>query len=251
MCHYTQTDGISVQISWCSSVRCWIIGSYNVSVLVSKREDLEKYPGHGKSFDQMQKHEVRYNYCHTIANAWFDLLDKLADHPDIINEQSEFYTVLSKSTLLGEYVGIQEYQQIVNYPKKALVFCSMVENSNVEDTCMLPEIYISFFEKYEFNYTPMTHTGYYQSQDELKSAVLKLSHQVALGKLCEFEEGAIMMLVSRNPSDPDNDRVVSCSKLKTIEYKIFKKIKEKLRHFWAQYEDCSYFSSKMEKEYKK
>jgi hypothetical protein len=47
----------------------------------------------------MSKFEIRYNYCHLIANAWFDLLDRLAEkHNELKSdpEKSGFYEVLSK-----------------------------------------------------------------------------------------------------------------------------------------------------------
>ena len=58
------------------------------------------------------------------------------------------------------------------------------------------------------------------------------------------------MLVLRDPANEGNDKVLSCCKLKTIEYKVVKKIKDKLKSFWAQYENESYITGKMKKEYK-
>ena len=41
LCHYVQTDGINVQISWWSSLKWWVIGSYNVSIIFRNLDDLK------------------------------------------------------------------------------------------------------------------------------------------------------------------------------------------------------------------
>lgn len=80
--------------------------------------------------------------------------------------------------------------------------------------------------------------------------MLNLYHTVTTGSICEYEEGVIMMLVLRNPGNPSEDKVLSCSKIKTIEYKVFKKVKDKLKNYWENYEKVTYITKKMEKEYK-
>jgi hypothetical protein len=115
---------------------------------------------------------------------------------------------------------------------------------------MVPEKAIRFFEKYNLDYIPVNHEGFYSTKEELKTSMLKLFQKITSGSLREFEEGSIVMLILRDSQNPVLDKVLSCSKIKTIEYKIFKKLKEKLKRFWDQYEDCSFFNKKMEKEYK-
>lgn len=225
LCHYVQTDGINVQVSWWPSLKCWSIGSYNVSILVSKREDLEKYPGHQKQIDDMSKFEIRYNYCHLIANAWFDLLDRLAEkHNELKSdpEKSGFYEVLSKWTMVGEFVGMESFQQILKYPSKSLIFSAIIENDKVNETCMLPEKWADFCQKWSLDYIPVNRVGFYRTKDELKQSLTNLYHKITSGSLNEYEEGSIMMLVLRNPNDPSQDRVLSCSKIKTVEYKVYK-----------------------------
>ncbi len=80
--------------------------------------------------------------------------------------------------------------------------------------------------------------------------MLDLYFKVTTGPIRNYEEGVIMMLVLRNPSCPSEDRVLSWSKIKTIEYKIFKKVKDKLKNYWENYEKVTYITKKMEKEYK-
>lgn len=97
LCHYAQTDGINVQVSWCSELKAWSIGSYNVSTLAASLDDLSKYPGYNKNISEMSKHEIRYNYCHMIGRAWFEILERIhSEHPEVAEEgeKSHFYQVL-------------------------------------------------------------------------------------------------------------------------------------------------------------
>lgn len=137
LCHYVQTDGINVQISWCSSLKCWSIGSYSVSILAATVEDLKKYPGYNKKIDKMKKHEIRYNYCHLIARNWFKILDTLRERDpglDFEDEKNELYLALENTTLVGELIGVDCIQQILNYPSESLIFSSLIDNSNSSET---------------------------------------------------------------------------------------------------------------------
>lgn len=115
---------------------------------------------------------------------------------------------------------------------------------------MTPEICADFCNQYNITSIPINHVGFYHTRQELKCAMLDLYHKITSGVLSDFEEGSIMILILRSPNNPSLDRVLSCSKIKTVCYKIFKKLKDKLKHFWAQYESCTFFSNKMQKEYK-
>lgn len=44
------------------------------------------------------------------------------------------------------------------------------------------------------------------------------------------EEGAVLYLVKRDAAFPALDEVLSLCKLKTLEYRLFRKMREKLRH---------------------
>ena len=60
---------------------------------------------------------------------------------------------------------------------------------------------------------------------------------VAKSKIVDEEEGSVLYLVKRNKGGiHSEDRVLSLAKLKTIEYRIFRKIREKLRRYY-KFED--------------
>lgn len=41
-------------------------------------------------------------------------------------------------TLIGEYVGNQDYQHLVKYKKQTILFYAIVENLNGSEICMPP-----------------------------------------------------------------------------------------------------------------
>lgn len=67
----------------------------------------------------------------------------------------------------------------------------------------------------------------------LCNGLYKTFRDVAKGKITDEEEGSVIYLIKRDRDGIQaNDKVLSLSKLKTIEYRIFRKIREKLRGFY-------------------
>lgn len=58
--------------------------------------------------------------------------------------------------------------------------------------------------------------------------------QVSGKTIREEEEGAVLYMIKRHKEDPNRDEVLSLSKFKTLEYRLFRKMREKLRNF-AEY----------------
>lgn len=57
---------------------------------------------------------------------------------------------------------------------------------------------------------------------------------MAKSEIAQEEEGNVLYFVKR-PSDPTKkSRTLSLAKLKTLEYRLFRKIREKLRGFYAR-----------------
>ena len=49
----------------------------------------------------------------------------------------------------------------------------------------------------------------------------------------------------------NDDKVVSLSKLKTLEYRVFRKLREKLRNFWSKHENIASWNATLQAEYDK
>lgn len=64
----------------------------------------------------------------------------------------------------------------------------------------------------------------------------KVFRDVAASPIASDEEGNVLYFVKRDPVDPENldkQRVLSLAKLKTLEYRLFRKMREKLRGYHA------------------
>ena len=160
----------------------------------------------------MKKHEIRYNYCHLIAQTWFKILENIKEsNPDIDYESQncEIHETLSGVTLVGELVGIESIQQILNYPVQSLIFSSLIENSSAKESCLVPEKLISFCKRWKLNSIPIIKIGIFSTQEKLKAKMQDLYNKVTSGPIHEYEEGVIMVLVLRNSTNPQNDRVLS------------------------------------------
>lgn len=55
--------------------------------------------------------------------------------------------------------------------------------------------------------------------------------KTAQSTIAEEEEGSVLYMVKRHREEPKNDEILSLSKLKTLEYRLFRKMREKLRNY--------------------
>lgn len=82
--------------------------------------------------------------------------------------------------------------------------------------------------------------------DDLSAA---LNHEYSLvtsGSIKNEEEGAVLYFVRRGAS---SDQVISLCKLKSLEYRIFRKLREKLRNFWSRHENISEMTKGVQQKY--
>ena len=133
-------------------------------------------------------------------------------------------------TLVGEYVGNQEHQHMVLYNRETLIFYAVVVNNSPE-ICLPIDQALDLLKRYNLDVVTITSLGLYSTFDTLCDGLVKTFRDVAKSKIVEEEEGSVIYLTKRT-GDPSKDRVLSLSKLKTIEYRIFRKMREKLRGFY-------------------
>ena len=77
--------------------------------------------------------------------------------------------------------------------------------------------------------------GIYDNLNDLKLGLHKLDQMIMSASLESDEEGAVVYLVSRN--NGKNEKVLSLSKFKTHEYRIIRKMREKIKNFWKKDEN--------------
>ena len=72
--------------------------------------------------------------------------------------------------------------------------------------------------------------GHTRAPDDNLCRVFK---DVAKSEIAEEEEGNVLYFVER-PADGSESKVLSLCKLKTLEYRLFRKMREKLRNHYAR-----------------
>jgi len=70
----------------------------------------------------------------------------------------------------------------------------------------------------------------YSDYDNLCNSLCKVFQDVAKSEIAKDEEGNVLYLV-RKGENGASDEVLSLAKLKTLEYRLFRKMREKLRNF--------------------
>ena len=199
-------NGENFQISFNKTARGWVIGSKNVSILVRNRADINHYK---------QGHR-RFQFANQIASLWFDTINGLSKE-DIENLKED----LANYTLIGEYIGNKNFQLIIKYPKERLEFFACVDHLS-EDTCLSPEEAFKFFEFYKLPSTEVKTKSGVRSLSEIHKILSDLTIEVKEKTLEQTEEGEVIYFIS-------GDRVLSVGKIKSLEYQIFKKLKEKIK----------------------
>lgn len=112
-----------------------------------------------------------------------------------------------------------------------LIFYAVVDNYSA-DICWPSDQALDFFKKYDLNVVKIESLGLYNNYDMMCNCLYKVFRDVAKSKIVDEEEGSVLYLVKRDKDGiTSNDKVLSLAKLKTIEYRIFRKIREKLRGY--------------------
>jgi hypothetical protein len=212
-----KANGENVQISYNKTNKAWILASKNVSLLARNRADLEFY------YPVSNNGEMnRYSFAYIIGHCWFDILNRIND-TSLINSLQEF---LSNKTMIGEYVGNQKHQHLIRYMKHTILFYGIVEN-NSDKTCMYVLDSYNAFKKFKLDVVPYQKIGEFSNHKDLAEALDKLYVTIAESSIIDEEEGSVLYI-----SQIDNKvkEVLVMAKLKTLEYRVYRKLREKLKN---------------------
>lgn len=210
-----KANGENAQIAWNSELDVWIFCSKNVAMLVKTREDFDKYA--------VSPDNMRYSFSRLIGEAWFDKLDEIQD-PAVLEELKKD---LDGKTLVGEYVGNPDFLHLIFYPKVRILFYTVVDN-NSDCTCMLPEESFNLFKKYNLECVTFTSLGLFSVYEDMMDTLRETYCSVARESISEGEEGSVIYFVRRSETGAE-DNVLSLAKVKTLEYRMFRKLREKLK----------------------
>ena len=217
-----KANGENCQVSYSTDLQAFVIASKNVSLVASSVQDIELYIGTNK---------MRYDFAIMMAQCWFRLISVFKK-----KDLESLKVDMAGKTWVGEYVGNVQCQHLVKYPRETIIFYAIVDN-NSSRICKLPEDSMKIFKKYAFDVVGFETLGVYSDYDKLCDDTEKEFRIVAGQTISEEEEGAVLYMIRRDMEDARKDQVLSLSKLKTLEYRLFRKMREKLRNYNNKFQD--------------
>ena len=157
-----KANGENVQVSYVKDLECWSISSKNVCLLARGSEEV----------DTLYTAD-RFHFSKLMAHAWFDILASL---------NSQLLTSLKKElsgkTIIGEYVGNQDYQHLVKYDRLTILFYALIDN--LSDNICLPMSYtMEFLTKHTLDKVILTNEGTFNDYDTLCERLIELYKEVA------------------------------------------------------------------------
>lgn len=224
-----KANGENAQISYSKKLKCWAIASKNVCLCAKDRSDFKKYD----ILNKETKQNTRWYFAYLIGNCWFDIIDSLTSTPELITELQEY---IADKTLIGEYVGNQNHQHLVRYMKHTILFFGIVKNNSTDNSLPVLEAF-SIFKRFRLDVVPYEYIGTIETKQELFTALKQLYVRIAESSIIDEEEGSVIYFsqtcartIKSNPQYRKNDKILSLGKLKTYEYRIYRKLREKLKN---------------------
>ena len=226
-----KANGENAQISYIKSYNYWVIASKNVCLLARNRSDLEYYQPFKYNKATKENIPTRYSFAHIIGQCWFDILENFNDA-----EIKKIKTYLDGKTFVGEYVGNQYHQHLIRYMKHTILFFGIVINDSCDSSIPILEAFEKFKE-FKLDVVPYEYIGIADSFDELCVKLKKLYVKIAESSIIDEEEGSVVYLsrtyASTFNSDKEyrkDDKILSLFKLKTWEYRVYRKLREKIKN---------------------
>jgi len=226
-----KANGENAQISYIKKFDYWVIASKNVCLLAQIRDDLEDYPPFTSHKNPKERKPTRYSFAYKIGQCWFDILENFTKEE--INKIKEY---LNGKTFVGEYVGNQYHQHLIRYMKHTILFFGIVINDSCESSMPVIAAF-NKFKEFKLDVVPYEYIGVAESFDELCEKLKKLYIRIAESSIIDEEEGSVIYLSRTYASHFDSDKkfrnedkILSLCKLKTWEYRVYRKLREKIKN---------------------
>ena len=215
-----KANGENAQISYNPLIQKWVIASKNVALICSCINDLyENYEPLYKNNNNKIK-PTRYNIAFQIALCWFDILEQKTK-----DEIEEIKSEMTNKTFCGEYCGNQYHEHLIRHSKHTIYFYSIVDNNDEDNICIPIEETFDIFKKLKLDYVNYNKVGIYKNKNELFEGIHRVYKEIAEKSILYEEEGDVLYFVNES-----NNKVISLCKVKTLEYKIFRKLREKIKN---------------------
>lgn len=95
-----------------------------------------------------------------------------------------------------------------------------------------------FFQRYGLDVVHIKSLGTFENYGVLCDQLEKTFKDVAKSSIAQDEEGNVLYFIKKD-KETGKESTLSLSKLKTLEYRLFRKMREKLRGFYSKAKDGS------------
>ncbi len=187
-------------------INSWIIASKSVSISVTEEKNLESY-----------HNESRYEHAYLFAVAWFEILKSKITSLECLKKD------LKNKTLVGEYCGNPTHQHLIKYNKTDILFFAIVDHNSL-NSCIPPNEAFDLFKKYSLSTVLIQNCKKISNLKDLKNLLKEIFHFVSKSPIEIGGEGSVLYFVKLSEKF---DEVLSLCKIKTLEYLIFRGLREK------------------------
>ena len=210
-----KANGENAQITYNTNLKKWVIASKNVSLICKNSYELyENY----EPLHKFNNKPTRYNIAFQIALCWFDILEKKTeDEINLIKKKMDNFT------FCGEYCGNQFHEHLIRHINHTIYFYSIVEN-NSKEVCLPIEETFNIFNELKLDFVRMKFIGTFDNKNNLFDGIHSLYKSIAEKPIQIEEEGDVIYFVD------ENKKIINLCKIKTLEYKIYRKLREKIKN---------------------
>ena len=159
-----------------------------------------------------------------MAHVWLDKVGGMtAETQSMLKEE------LASKTIVGEYIGSPDHEHLVKYSRVSLIFYSVVENNNESQICWPCLQARQFLRGFGLDAVTVASLGKFTDFNSLCDMLETQFKEVSKSPISKDEEGSVLYFETVQ----DESTVLSLAKLKTLEYRLFRKMREKLRNYFG------------------
>jgi len=207
-----KANGENAQISSIevNGIHYWVASSKNVGMIFNCESDIEKYQ------------DERFKYAKLISKCWLSQIEQLDDV-----STTSLKNYLKEHTFVGEYCGNQMLQHLVRYSKEEIRFYAVVPKYSTL-MCLPISMARKIILGFSLHFVKMQEYLGLKTFVAIGNTLDKLDKKVNSMTVEEMGEGSVVYLESEDPNSGDKVITGIC-KLKTLEYRFWRKLREKLK----------------------
>ena len=185
----------------------WVACSKNVSLLFNSESQIDLHT------------DQRFKFAKLIAHSWLKTFNALKPEA-----QAEVKTLLKTHTLIGEYCGHPQCQHLVLYSSEKLIFYGIVPK-DCSTFCMPVSKMLEFLQRVGLEHVSVEIVKDLTTLPALAQCLQKMNNHLAVSSVQDEGEGSVCYFEVHSPEA----KVLSICKLKTLEYRLLRKIREKMK----------------------